>query len=394
MRLNRLLDSTSPTTLENFLFFGLIEQLGSKFATPLARRVASSPPSCLNYVMKELSFAYLSQYVKHHISEESRQTVKEMVELMKEELVDMIQRADWIEDRTKVKAEQKAKSIKSYIAIPDELVNENYVESLLEGYQYQDVDFLQNIMLVGKIKTKLNALRIDQTEWLKVMEGFYDNSSSIISVNAAYEASSNSLYIKAGQIDDLLFEPGRPGSLNFGTVGMAIGHELAHSFDPDCILYNYDGKYKCWWDDKTAKRYKKRTECIRSQYDQLPLPDALDSDVRVNGQRTLGENIADNVGYQIAYRSYLKWLDLSKGDQNRLPEIANFNNLQLFWISLSNVYCGHQSPESAIRDAKEDTHSPDKYRIVMPLRNSKQFSKDFGCPSGSGMNPMERCTIW
>lgn len=372
------------------MFFGLIEELGSKFATDLGRLVTSDPPKCTEHVKEELKYAFFGEYAKHYISPESRNSVRDLFNGIRNEFINIIDETDWIFEDSKSRAKDKLKQIELHIALPDKLLNESFVESIFDGAEFDPDNFLANIMTSRRIQLRLDSLLLAGEKWVHVMGAFADTTQ----VNAMYIPETNSILINAGQLDDLLIEPDRPSFFNFGIVGMVIGHEISHAFDPNCVFYNQNGDSECWWDPKTAKSYRERTRCLEQQYDSLDIPEAVSSEVKINGHKTLGENVADNAGHEIAYRAYMSWLNKTNQSDAKPQQLSQFTDRQLFWIGLANTYCGVVSQYQAELRAREDTHSPKKYRVNIPLMNSKNFSNDFGCDAKTPMNPKKKCKLW
>ncbi|MCP9265095.1 hypothetical protein DINM_020296 [Dirofilaria immitis] len=184
---------------------------------------------------------------------------------------------------------------------------------------------------------------------------------------------------------------------NYGAIGTVMGHELTHGFDDDGSLYDMNGNLNNWWSDESYKNFKNKAQCFIEQYGSYKVPN---TDFKVNGKLTLGENIADNGGIKQsfrAYRNYMRQIGHS-GDsghfKSHLPGISNFTNDQLFFLSFAQVWCSHQTKEAQIKQVLTNEHSPAMYRVNGALSNLPEFSKTFNCPSGSLLNPRKRCSVW
>lgn len=366
----------------------LIHDLGSMFASTLAQHLPPTSMNCINYLKNDMDLFSAPEYVRHFAGPEKRASLLSMIHLLKDQMLSVIQDVNWITESTKEKAKEKARSIDAMVALPAELFDSDFVESLFGNRSFEEDDFLGNLMKIGQIKLHIDHLTLLNIRWVKIFRRLKYPQE----VNAAYSTGDHSITIKTGQIDSLLFDIGRQSFLNFGMAGMAIGHELAHSFDPHNVRYDENGTRNHWWDEDSEVEYHTRKQCFIEQYDSLSVPNAEDESCLVDGRRTVGENIADNAGYKIAYRSYLKWVE-ENGPDLRLKGLEQFNDKQLFWISLANVWCGHilvKTPDQV----QGDCHSPRKYRVNIPLRNLKEFSNDFGCPLGTQMNPPTKCSLW
>lgn len=143
-----------------------------------------------------------------------------------------------------------------------------------------------------------------------------------------------------------------------------------------------------WWNPIVDKKFKEKAECMVEQYGNYSL-----NGKAIKGRQTLGENIADNGGLKAAFTSYQKWVK-ENGEEVKLPGLGNFTHEQLFFISFAQVWCSMQTPKAADMSIMVDPHTPDKFRVIGTLSNSKEFSKHFSCPVGSPMNPKHKCVVW
>lgn len=360
--------------LFNLIFINLIDELGANMGSPLAPLVRSKVPKCMELTLNSFEYTFVSEYMRHFVDSKTINAVYDMFDSMKAQMAAMIQESDWISTKTRRRAYDKVNAIRAIIVAPDKLKDGNYTAGFFKGREMKEGDFIGNIMRTHQIYLELDKLRLMRENWLID----YDRvAGKLFEVNAYYYENDNSVIIPIGQIDSTIMSVDRPYSFNYGIVGMTIGHELSHSFDPDCVRYDETGQRACWWDSKSAKEYSRRTSCIEEQYDEVKT---------INGHNTLSENVADNAGYEIAYRTYLRWLETKGLEDSIVPGLEQFNGRQQFWISLANVWCG------GIRGSS--LHSPGKYRVLMPLRNIKEFAQDFSCPLGSPMNPAKKCRLW
>lgn len=145
-----------------------------------------------------------------------------------------------------------------------------------------------------------------------------------------------------------------------------------------------------WWTNRTIHEYVNRTKCFIKQYSNYTLPFINE---HINGELTLGENIADNGGLREAYLAYQKYIH-QMGNEPNLPGFQNYTHNQLFFISFGNLWCESTTIEAS-RWALEDSHCPGRIRLKGVLQNSFEFASTFKCKKGSGMNPQtDRCRIW
>ncbi|KAI6190377.1 Peptidase family M13 [Aphelenchoides bicaudatus] len=186
-----------------------------------------------------------------------------------------------------------------------------------------------------------------------------------------------------------LFDPKMPASISYGGLGFIVGHELTHSFDNDGSKYDEQGRKKEWFDSKSKAEFLKRSDCFVKQYGKLREKGVQK---RVNGNKTLGENIADNGGIKAAFRAYQKHLK-SKGDK-RVPGYSRYTNEQAFFINAGVSFCqaAGESHKSFLLEV--DDHSPNIFRINTVLQNFAEFARVFKCRQNTPMNPKNRCSIW
>lgn len=177
--------------------------------------------------------------------------------------------------------------------------------------------------------------------------------------------------------------------MSFGNPGSTIGHEMAHAFDN----YHHDldekGKWKPWNDTESEEEYQNRAQCFASQYSSY---NVTDTNLKIDGNLTLGENISDSGGLKAAYYAYLDY-EKQFGIEPRLPALE-YTPHQLFFIQEASTSCGKERKEMLEYYLKKDGHSPRRFRIIGPYSNSEEFAKTFNCPKGSPMNPNEKCQIW
>uniref|UniRef100_A0A8C6SUU6 Membrane metallo-endopeptidase-like 1 n=1 Tax=Neogobius melanostomus TaxID=47308 RepID=A0A8C6SUU6_9GOBI len=178
--------------------------------------------------------------------------------------------------------------------------------------------------------------------------------------------------------------------LNFGGIGMVIGHEITHGFDDNGRNFDKDGNMLNWWSNYSAEHFKDQSQCMVQQYGNFIWK--LAGGQNVSGISTLGENIADNGGVRQAYKAYLKWVETA-GEEPRLPGL-DMDHKQLFFLNFAQVWCGAYRPEYASQTIKTDSHSPLEYRVLGSLQNFEAFSEAFQCPRGSTMNPEQKCRVW
>uniref|UniRef100_A0A667WSF6 Membrane metalloendopeptidase like 1 n=1 Tax=Myripristis murdjan TaxID=586833 RepID=A0A667WSF6_9TELE len=194
----------------------------------------------------------------------------------------------------------------------------------------------------------------------------------------------------AGILQPPFFSKHQLQALNFGGIGMVIGHEITHGFDDNGRNFDKDGNMLNWWSNYSAEHFKDQSQCMVQQYGNFNWK--LAGGQNVSGISTLGENIADNGGVRQAYKAYLKWVE-REGEEPRLPGL-DMDHKQLFFLNFAQVWCGAYRPEYASQSIKTDSHSPLEYRVLGSLQNFEAFSEAFQCKKGSPMNPELKCRVW
>jgi predicted metalloendopeptidase len=189
---------------------------------------------------------------------------------------------------------------------------------------------------------------------------------SSTTVNAAYTFVRNALTIPGAILQPPFFDTDRPMSMNYGSIGSIISHEILHGFDMQGSQFDKRGNKRDWWGPSARERFVKRTACIIEQYSQYEVDGT--NGMHIDGHSTQGENTADNGGIGNSYRAYQKYLAKSENEEPKIPGFEKYTNNQLFYISFAMSYCGHSKKEELVRQLFSDNHAPAQYRI-----NGKDF---------------------
>ncbi|XP_075801782.1 membrane metallo-endopeptidase-like 1 isoform X1 [Microtus pennsylvanicus] len=341
---------------------------------------------CVSYVNSNMESAVGSLYIKEAFSKNSKDMVKELIDKVRSVFVDTLDELNWMDEESKRKAQEKAMNIREQIGYPDYILEESN-RHLDE--EYSNLIFSEDLYF----ENGLQNLKASAQRSLKKLREKVDHNLWIIGaavVNAFYSPNRNQIVFPAGILQPPFFSKDQPQALNFGGIGMVIGHEITHGFDDNGRNFDKNGNMLDWWSNFSAQHFRKQSECMVYQYGNYSWE--LAGNQNVNGFSTLGENIADNGGVRQAYKAYLQWLSEGGKDQ-QLPGL-NLTYAQLFFVNYAQVWCGSYRPEFAIQSIKTDVHSPLKYRVLGSLQNLAAFSEAFHCPRGSPMHPRKRCRIW
>jgi endothelin-converting enzyme len=196
---------------------------------------------------------------------------------------------------------------------------------------------------------------------------------------------SNQIQISAAIMNSPFFE-NEPDVINYGALGMVIGHEVGHAFETTGSRYDAKGKLRNWWDEQSKKEFDQRTQCLVGAYNQLELKGR-----KADGTITLDENIADDFGLQAAFDAFKS---ISNGSNSDVTIGGRkFTQEQLFFLGTGQMWCSN-SPDELTDDLMKDKHSPDQVRTRGMMRNNHEFQRVFQCKPGSKMNPKEKCEVW
>ncbi len=294
-------------------------------------------------------------YVDKAFSPEAKQKVNDMVKNILETLKESIAGLDWMSETTKQQAYRKLGTFRVKMGYPDkwkdfsalEINRSNsLLENMLNGRRF---NYKRNMNKIGK--------PVDREEW-----GMFPHL-----VNASYNPAKNDITFPAGILQPPFFDPNADDALNYGGIGGVIGHEITHGFDDAGRKYDADGNLKDWWTEEDAKNYNKRADMVVEQFNGYVAIDTL----TVNGELTLGENIADLGGMAIAYKAFLKTL---KGNE---PKIDGFTPHQRFFLGWATVWRDNMTDQEQRLRLKTDSHSPGKFRGYANLTNFQPFYDAF-----------------
>ncbi|NXU69961.1 NEP protein, partial [Horornis vulcanius] len=308
---------------------------------------------CANYVNGNMESAVGRLYVEEAFAGDSKHVVEEMIADIRDVFIKTLDELPWMDAETKKRAEKKATAIRERIGYPDEIVtDDNKLNSEYQELNYKEEEYFENIIqnLVFTQKKRLKKLRekVDKEEWI----------SGAAVVNAFYSASRNQIVFPAGILQPPFFSASQPKSLNYGGIGMVIGHEITHGFDDNGRNFNENGDLVDWWTEESARNFKELSQCMVYQYGNFSWD--LAGGQNLSGINTLGENIADNGGVRQAYKAYENFVR-KHGKEKLLPGL-DMNHKQLFFLNFAQVWCGTYRPEYAVNSIKTDVHSPGKFR--------------------------------
>jgi predicted metalloendopeptidase len=314
-------------------------------------------------------------YVAKAFPPEAKRRVLELVDDLRGALQERINGLDWMGDATKAQALRKLNAFAVKMGYPDKWRDHSPLR--IDRGSYAANVLRANAWLMRRDLDKLGK-PIDRTEW----------RMSPQTVNAYYQSTMNEIVFPAGILQPPFFFAEADDAVNYGAIGMVIGHEMSHGFDDSGSKYDADGNLKEWWQPEDRKAYEARTDLIVRQFEEYePLAGA-----RINGKLTLGENIGDLGGIKIAWAAFQRALE-RKG---RPGKIDGFTPEQRFFLGLAQSWRNKIRDEALRLRLTIDPHSPATYRVLGPLSNLPEFHEAFGCGAGSKMRRPEevRPAIW
>ena len=329
---------------------------------------------CSDNADRDLGEAVGRAYVARAFPPSSKERMLKLVRALEDSLDDDIASLDWMSDQTKQQAHIKVKAILDKIGYPDKW--RDYSPLVVQRGDYAGNAFRASAFATHYDVNKVGKPR-DRMEW----------GMTPPTVNAYYNSLQNTINFPAGILQPPFFDPNADDAVNFGGIGVVIGHELTHGFDDSGRKFDAAGNLRDWWTAEDAKKFEERANCIRDEYSGFVAVD----DVHVNGSLTLGENTADNGGIRIALHALHKILK-AEGKENEA--INGFTPDQRFFLGFAHVWCSNLSPQVLRLIAQADPHSPGPLRINGTVQNMPEFREAFGCKASDAMVAAKGCKVW
>jgi predicted metalloendopeptidase len=394
-RLSLLVSQTEPSILENYAKWRSTMQLaevlmsGSSLRESIVhfKEAVMGEPSmeqrqqCVSTTASVMPVALGRVYAQRLLPSGYKEAVMDLVSNVREGLRQRMDEVDWLDDNTRRLAIEKLEAIESRVAYPDRTFDDSYLEKLYGMYQFDEMQYTRNYLIFINISHQqmysLLNQPVDKTVW--------DSSAPPTTVNAYYYPPYNQITILEAIMRIPSFDANWPLSMQYGALGMVLGHELTHGFDDTGRQFDKDGIQRMWWTEKAVETFNDRAQCFVNQYSMYEM-----FGIPVNGYSTLGENIADNGGIRASYNAYRRVAGKSK----MLPGLSDYTNDQLFFIAFGQLWCAYTTELSFFNDVVSNDHSPDPIRVLGTLSNNEDFAEAFDCPVNSRMNPQTKCVLW
>ncbi len=356
---------SSDLDAENFNFYGNY-LYGQEVQQPRWRRILGATSDCLGEAVGQL-------YVEKHFPAEAKERMLNLVGNLRTALGERIKNLDWMSEETKAKALHKLDCFNVKIGYPNKWKDYSALDINTESY-------FQNLHKYIAFENDIDMARlskpVDKEEWFMTPQ----------TVNAYYSPEMNEIVFPAAILQPPFFNMDADDAVNYGGIGVVIGHEMTHGFDDQGCKYDENGNLNNWWTEEDATKFGERTQQLVKLFDEFQVRGN-----QINGQLTLGENIADLGGLNIAWDAY-QMTDEAKANQS----IDGFTPAQRFFISYGTIWRNNSRDKYIERQVKTDVHSPAEARVNRTLGSMPHFYETFDIQPENKMYiaPEERAAIW
>ena len=363
---------TEEIFMQNFEFYGRILS-GRQEPTPLWKRAVAM-------VNGTLGEAVGVMYVEKYFPEENKARMLDLVKNLQVALGERIQALEWMSDETKAKAMEKLNTFTVKIGYPDKW----------RDYTALEIDpkltYYANIQRAAKFEQDYSlsflGKPVDKDKWFMTPQ----------TVNAYYTPATHEICFPAGMLQYPFFDMNADDAFNYGAIGVVIGHEMTHGFDDQGSQFDKDGNLINWWTEEDRARFEERTKVMEEYFNAIEVAPG----VHANGKFTLGENIADHGGLQVAYQAFQN-AQKAKGERLEAKgDEAGFTPKQRFFLAYANVWAGNIRPEEVLQRTKSDPHSLGMWRVNGALPHIGAWYEAWNVTEESPMYlaPEKRVSIW
>jgi len=369
----RTLDTYAPTLSKVFVdedfAFGRKYMAGQKEIEPRWKR-------CVRTTDRNLGMALGELYVDKVFGPDNKARTLKMVQAIEQAMHTDVGQLNWMSDTTKQQAYTKLQAIVNNIGYPDKWRDYSTVVVARDDYAGNATR-----AVAFEVQRQYNKIQkpTDRKDWTMTPP----------TVNAYYRPWMNDINFPAGILQPPFYGNSMDDAVNFGAIGVVIGHELTHGFDDQGRKYDAEGNLKDWWTPEDAKAFEERADCTANEYSSFVAVKDDKGEVHLNGRLTLGENTADNGGLKLAYMALMKIIGSSP-----VKPIDGFTPEQRFFIAYGQIWCQNVTDQQARVLAITDPHSPGRWRVNGAVQNSAGFQEAFGCKAGQSMVREPACRVW
>jgi putative endopeptidase len=359
---------TNAFVEENFNFNGKYMS-GQKEMEPRWKRCVKSTDASLGMALGKI-------YVDHTFGAEGKARTLKMVQAIESAMRQDIGQLTWMSDTTKKKAYEKLDSIVNNIGYPDAW--RDYSSVVIKTDDYAGNSVRAGAFEVHRLYNKIDK-PTDRKDW----------SMTPPTVNAYYRPPMNDINFPAGILQPPFYGKLMDDAVNFGGIGVVIGHELTHGFDDQGRKYDAEGNFRDWWTAEDGKEFEQRADCTANEYSSFVSVKDDKGEVKLNGKLTLGENTADNGGLKLAYMALMSIIG-----NTPVKPVDGYTPAQRFFLSYGQIWCQNVTDQEARKRVLTDPHSPGQWRVNGAVQNSAAFQEAFGCKAGQPMVAQNACRVW
>jgi len=348
-------------------------------------------PQCVSYVVENLGFAAGRLYIDRNFDAKVRDDVTVMINNVLSAFSSSLSGLHWMDNESALKAFQKVAGLVRNVAYPDFQQNDQQLNAF-----YGDlIESTKSIKSDDKHALFEYARRVVIFQAKSLFDKLKENGDrkefgmSPAIVNAWYQPERNSITFPAAILNEPFYRYDFPQAVNYGGLGVVMGHELSHGFDDQGVQFDSDGALHTWMSPHAQKGFDQMAQCVVDEYSKFCYPQIG----CIDGTTTQGENIGDNGGLKAAYRAY-KAYTASHGEEAPLPGLESLSMDQIFFLAYGQVWCGSYSDDSLTRQLLTNPHSPGKDRVQGALQNFPKFAEAYKCKKGDPMYPTNACDVW
>ncbi len=331
---------------------------------------------CVKATDHNLGMALGQLYVDKVFGPAGKARTLKMVQAIESAMHQDIGQLTWMSDTTKKQAYEKLNTIVNNIGYPDKWRDYSSVTIVSD-------DYAGNVASASAFEVKRQYAKIDKPTDKK------DWGMTPPTVNAYYSAAMNDINFPAGILQPPFYAAGMDDAVNYGAIGVVIGHELTHGFDDQGRKFDAQGNFRDWWTPADAKAFEERADCTANEYSSFVAVQDDKGEVKLNGKLTLGENTADNGGLKLAYMALMDIIG-----NTPVKPIDGYTPQQRFFLAYGQVWCQNVTTQEARKRVLTDPHSPGEWRVNGAVQNSAAFQQAWGCKEGQPMVSANACRVW